>query len=353
MSVQMKVAVEMTGMSDGGDYATNSLSQQACCRLLHSYAKEALAKAGISKRRVTLVDYGAADGLASSQLLGSLPPEWLKSLDCTLQDLPGNDWEAAAKIMKPWGSLELGIDIKEQIASAPPAGTVLRLLVAPGSFYGPALPEASVDVSISSIAYHWLSDTQTLPPLGSTDVSNPNVDPTARKEWQAHGDMLFKKLLQEQAAAIRPGGTFAAVIPSTHSGNGRHCYDVTLKVLDELLGKRGMIFTVPAYQRTLEEVRAGFAAMPDLKLHTLEEHTLKCPYWRAEELSSLEGRLAFAERFVASVYAWASKMLATVAKSDGEMSILKAELTEAIALHVEQLEDDNYVILMVATKANE
>lgn len=214
----------MTGMAAGGDYAANSLSQQACFRLLVPHVRDAL---GTGHHRV-LADYGSADGLATRQLLEALSD--LSQLDVVLNDLPANDWQMAHEILSPIGTLSVGQPI-ESLLAEPPASPGVRLLSAPGSFHEQVLPDASVDVAVSGTAFHWLSDT--------TELARPGAcvffrgDPAVAPAWYAHSANDWAAILNARAAELKPGGTLAVVLPSMMP-DGDYIYRVLFEILDAL-----------------------------------------------------------------------------------------------------------------------
>ena len=88
--------LSMEGMSTDGEYAANSLSQQQCFRLVVPFATAALKAA--PGPRAAIADYGAADGLATRQLLEAVEAVDVggDGLDVIVSDLPGTGWHEGA-----------------------------------------------------------------------------------------------------------------------------------------------------------------------------------------------------------------------------------------------------------------
>ena len=76
-------ALTMEGMAECGQYAANSLQQQEAFRLLVPHVSEALQT--LDSKRAVLADYGAAEGLATRQLVEALPVGVSSRLDVVVQ----------------------------------------------------------------------------------------------------------------------------------------------------------------------------------------------------------------------------------------------------------------------------
>lgn len=348
-------ALSMEGMAASGEYAANSLQQQAAFRLLFPYVADALR--ATTARRAVIADYGAADGLATSQLLHALSD--VTSLDVVLQDLPTNDWDAAANIVAPHGALQQDmIDASEPIPAAVGAG--LRLFAAPGDFYEQCLPSASVDVAVSGTSWHWLRDTHRLPWAGSLASWTSRTEAVARTAWLTYGAQSWEGLLAARAAELKPGGSLIATLAGTMPDGSDH-YTVLFETLDRMLAereRRGVVsaatrraFVLPAISRTAEEVGAGFAKLKSqLHLRRLEAHSLRCPFYDAASIATREGRLAFAHQYTANVYGWARRMIEGALDDAEERASFRDELTASIAARAEELEYDWPVMVVVAVR---
>ena len=348
-------ALSMEGMATSGEYAANSLQQQAAFRLLFPAVAEALqATAG---RRSVIADYGAADGLATSQLLHSLSD--VTTLDVVLQDLPTNDWDAAADIVSPHGELQQGIiDASRPIPATVGAG--FRLFAAPGDFYEQCLPTASVDVAVSGTSWHWLRDTHSLPWAGSLASWTSRTEVVARSAWRKYGAQSWEGLLAARAAELKPGGSLIATLAGTMPDGSDH-YTVLFETLDRMLAereRRGVVsaatrraFVLPAISRTAEDVGAGFAKLKSqLHLRRLEACSLRCPFYDAASIATREGRLAFAHQYTSNVYGWARRMIESALDNAEERISFRDELTTSIAARAEELEYDWPVMVVVAVR---
>lgn len=218
----------MEGMAKSGEYAANSLSQQQCFRLVVPRALAALERA---PGRPVLADFGAADGAATLQLLDALGDD--PALDVVVSDLEGNDWDAAAAILGARGRLR---DLPAADGFPERGGEGLRLYAAPGSFHARVLPEGSVDAAVSGTAFHWLSDTSSLPPPGSISSTNDRNDRAIFAKWRDHAHADFVGLLAARAFELRPGGALTAVLPA-RLDDGSRVYQVLLDSIDDLLAE--------------------------------------------------------------------------------------------------------------------
>ena len=211
-----------------------------------------------SGRRLTLVDFGAADGLATGQLLEALPAEALPSLDVVLQDVPANDWQAANAMLEPLGTTIL--PLAAQAGGA--AGDGLRLFSAPGSFHEAVLPEKSIDFAVSGTSFHWLSDTSALPRTGgvlATSRHRLHINFQAHLAWLAHAARDWDIIVDARAAELLPGGTFACVQPCWHT-DGSQTYAVLWEILDEVLDARHAAGSLmPGYREQFAVPYAGQA----------------------------------------------------------------------------------------------
>ena len=359
---------EVTGMSGGGEYAAHSLSQQACMRLLHAHVRAALRPHQDSRTRCVLADYGAADGLATRQLIEEAVEAGLQQrLDVVLQDLPGNDWQAAARILSPLGTLDAPspgqsapVSVLQMSTESGHGDVALRLFAAPGTFHVQVLPDGSVDLAVSGTALHWLSNGAALPRPGVPVVFHPHVDPTVRAAWDAHAARDWKAILVARAAELRPGGKLIAVLP-TLTPDGCSTYSALFDVMDQMLRRAesaGRLkvgareaFAVPASSRSHAAIREGFAQVPSLELEVLEQHVVASPYYDEAEAGTKAGRAAFARRYVASVYAWAGPMLQGLAVGEQrDADVFRTEMEGAIAARMEECKQDYIVSVLVAVK---
>ena len=350
-------------MAAHGEYAANSLSQQASFRLLAPHVQSSLSAAGIGKgKRAVIVDYGAAEGLASAQMLDALPKDWLLSIDMFIQDLPSNDWKASSQVLSPHGTLEHlsdGCGVHCLPAPALPSSG-LRIFSAPGTFHAQVLPDGSVDLVVSGTAFHWLSDTSELPRPNSVVYRSARADARALPAWQAHSHSDWVAILKARAAELKPGGTFLASVP-TVLPDGTATYDVVFEVLDEMFAEREAsgilapdfrsLFTFPAAVRSAQEIMAGFTAVPALELVGIEQHQLANPYLNKEvHLASAAGRADFGRRYSASILAWARRMLEAAIPAANEQERFMSDLSSNLARRADELEQDFRVAVVVAKR---
>ena len=342
------------GMASGGEYAANSLSQQASFRLLHDDARREIDQAfSSSQKRVTVADFGSADGLAARQLLEESMSEEVKtSIDFVLQDLPGNDWNAAARLLHPLADLQRYDQTALQAAAR---GTGLRVFSMSGTFHNQLFPNESIDIALSGTAFHWLSDTSRLPRLRSICISNPGIDKSTKAAWANHAADDWANIVTSRAAELKPGGAFLFVHPSVRT------YAALFQVLDSILidCERAGILTseareqlaLPAYPRTADELMEGISKEPRLEVIHVDEHDVRSPYYPAPDLSHEDTRNDFAHRYAASVFGWCGPMLQKVFKDKHQhVNAFRDAMEREIGRRMLEFEYDYHNVTVLARK---
>ena len=311
-----------------------------------------------SGRRLTLVDFGAADGLATGQLLEALPAEALPSLDVVLQDVPANDWQAANAMLEPLGTTIL--PLAAQAGGA--AGDGLRLFSAPGSFHEAVLPEKSIDFAVSGTSFHWLSDTSALPRTGgvlATSRHRLHINFQAHLAWLAHAARDWDIIVDARAAELLPGGTFACVQPCWHT-DGSQTYAVLWEILDEVLDARHAAGSLmPGYREQFaveqgkpkEVLLDGLAKSGAFEDIRVDEVLVPSPLFDAAEIASgAEGRAAFGRRYAASVHGFLGGVIKAAVRDSADEAAFYAEIEARCAVRAEELEVDYAVATVVARR---
>lgn len=194
------------------------------------------------------------------------------------------------------------------------------------SFHQQAYPSSTVDFGMSYTAMHWLSSGPGGLVGRSDEMHAANCETTsdsscgaAEKEQAA---LDFNKILTARSAELKKGGRMVVVnfskSPEGHylgktdvgvsmwdsfSASWRRLYDEGLIDATELTS-----ISFPSYYRSMSEVEAGAAAVPGLKVVSIEEKVVKCPYREAwnSGASSRAGRSPrdHAEWYVPTTRTW-------------------------------------------------
>jgi hypothetical protein len=123
------------------------------------------------------------------------------------------------------------------------------------SFYEQVLPDASLDIAMSSTALHWLSDTSDLPdPKVSAYCRGPGADPVAVGAWEARAKSDWAELLKHRSMELAPGGCLAFAVPATDE-DGNYSYQGVAPAC-EAVGQALPVF--PWLGRTKSEIYEGF-----------------------------------------------------------------------------------------------
>lgn len=267
-------------MEGGGRYNANASAQAASSVFGLDRVRAAAASAPLGPAgAVTIVDYGASEGLNSLAPVataveavrgarGEAQPVWVFHTD-----LPGNDF----------GSLF------DTVANHP--GSYRR----PGvhtaaigrSFYEQLLPDGAVSVGWSSIAVHWL---RAVPgPLSGFWFTT--ASPAQYVTWERAAAADWRAFLDARAGEMLPGARLVVVVGAAH-GDGparrsgaERVMGCVAEAVTGLVGRRILTsaeqsaMTIPAWYRTPDEWRAPFDERGDLVLEDLEFVDLGDPLW--------------------------------------------------------------------------
>ena len=388
---------DLSSMAD--DYARYALSQRASFEATHP-AVLAAARLHEAEPVLRVVDLGAADGVNSHGLIGSLARERAgRPLVYALVDLPTNAWSVAADhlrhafggtgngpstvvIPEPdeagqgvadagtgphYASPEAhGEACRRAIEHDPPPATVISMVGIPLQ-QAPCLPPGSVHVAVSGTAMHWIADATALASTGSVFPGYPDhEDEGERAAWGVAAERQWERLLEMRALELAAGGSFIAALPASPAPGSERTglYVEIIGDMNRLLAawrRAGRIraetvaaVVVPVWMRTLDEIGAPFEArggsLAGLELESAELFRLDNPYWNADAA-------VFARDYVRSVAAWGGPLLLRAFAREGEdrarglLAAFLEELEGHVADAPERYRWDYVEALVVCRKA--
>jgi len=268
-------------MEGGGRYNANASAQAASAEFglgqLRAAARTAPPGAAGA---VTIVDYGASEGLNSLAPIGVAveavrrargddQPVWVFHTD-----LPDNDF----------GSLFHAVADHPHSYRRPGVYTS----AVGRSFYEQLFPDGTVSLGWSSIALHWLS---TVPgPLDGFWFSTAGADQYG--VWARAGAADWRAFLGARELEMVPGARLVIVVGAAH-GDGATRRSGAERAMDavrgavQILVERGVVtdaeradMTIPAWYRTAAEWRAPFDDDSRLVLEQLEFVDIGDPLWQ-------------------------------------------------------------------------
>jgi hypothetical protein len=336
------------------DYARNALSQRAAFEATHQAALAA-ARDFADEPLLRVVDLGAADGVNSHGLIHALAEQRAgRPLAYALVDLPTNPWSVAADHLRAFGarvevipaadedgpgvadvgsgphytSAQAHADgIRRAFDRSPPPASIVSLAGIPLE-QAPSLPPGTVHVAVTGTAMHWVSQAEGLASSGSVFPGYPDhLDAAERRAWRVEAARQWQILLELRALELAPGGSFIAALPASPlpCPDRTGLYVELIAEMDALLAewcRAGRIrpatvaaVVVPVWMRTLDEIRAPFAAgdgqIAGLELESAELFRLDNPYWHDDPT-------VFARAYVQSVTAWGGPLLLRAFALEGE-----------------------------------
>ena len=381
-TTSIKSKVYITTMEGGGKYAAASSSQQESSRrlfpdIIHAIQQTILSSSSANNNQTTappsiiiLADYGAADGLTTRYLLehiiDTIPTNNVK-INVMVNDQESNDWDSCAHNLSPIGRLKNRRVIPKDDASCTPTTrgerkyNNIELFANPGSFTKQLLPDNSVDIATSSMAYHWLYLNNNLPLPGRFTFHNNNTDPEIVAAWHEHAANDWRNICQSRYAELKPGGYFIASVPCM-STNGRYTYDTLFTtVFDPILERwveegiidvkeRQKVF-VPTVARTVAEFEAGMEGYFDIV--KIDEVIMANPYLNGVNHleSESERQMMFAQRYTDSIFAWAHAMLLNAFGGDTKLvDKFRSELVQGIASAGAENFDNDFVYATIIAR---
>ena len=337
------------------DYARHALSQRAAFEATHP-AAVAAARRFADEPVLRVVDLGAADGVNSHGLIRALAEErGGRPLTYALVDLPTNPWAVAADHLRTAfgggvvvipaagedgpGVADVGTGphyaspeahaegCRRAVDRSPPPPRIVSLAGIPLE-QAPSLPPGTVHVAVTGTAMHWVAQSEGLASSGSVFPGYPDhVDEAERRAWREEAAGQWQRLIELRAVELAPGGRFIAALPASPAP----CPDRTGLYLELIADMNALLaewrragrirpatvaaVVVPVWMRTLDEIRAPFAAgdgqIAGLELESAELFRLDNPYWDDDPA-------VFARSYVQSVSAWGGPLLLRSFALEGE-----------------------------------
>ena len=198
-------------------------------------------------------------------------------------------------------------------------------------FHNQCYPSNSIDFGVSFTAMHWLSALpSSLRGEPYMHAARCPISPPAEKTQAAQD---WKSILQARAKELIPGGRFVCVNFSKNGDGyflgqtdaGESMWDSFQTAWDKLKEQNlideeerlGISF--PNYYRTQEEFLECVDDIDDLKVVSIEEKVVRCPY-RELYVSGKSGKSAreYAEWFVPTTRTWSHSTFKSALKADRE-----------------------------------
>jgi len=280
-----------------------------------------------------IADYGTADAGTSLGLLSKMTTahrervsDDKKEIVIHYEDQVTNEWQSVfnhvlgiKSVSDAYGnSIETPYALGNVYAEASGVG-----------FHSQCYSSNSIDFGISFTAMHWLSAFPSS--LRGTEYMHSArcSTPPQAEEKQAASD--WSSILKARAKELVPGGRFVCVnfckssdgyfLGQTDTGESMWDSFQTawnmLKTQDLINEDERLGVSFPNYYRTKEEFLASIDDVPELKLISIEERIVKCPY-RELYLKGDTGLSAreYAEWFVPTTKTWSHSTFRNALKSE-------------------------------------
>ncbi len=304
-------------MKGGGYYSKNTqgakfVIDQAGVHVLENLQRTILPG---SERCFSVVDYGAADGGTSLDLITNIVSlirerSQEQEISITYTDLPHNDFSALLRMIHT--------DTEDAGQTYASKHSNVYVLCSGTSFYQQIVPSETVDIGFSATAMHWLSSV----PCSITD--HIHAVGAVGDEWQVFCDYALRdweNILMMRARELVAGGVlvlanFCIDEEGHYLGNTGdvNMFD-TFNYLWREMADSGMITeeeyqatVFPQFYKTIDQFREPFddpnskIRKAGLILDSIYTGTLKCPY-RAE-FNRIGDAVAFADAYVPTLRSW-------------------------------------------------
>ena len=262
----------------------------------------------------SIVDYGAADGGTSMELMSEVVAavrarKAKKDITVTYTDLPHNDFSALFQLLQDRSYDPNSFLLNYEKVYVMAVGT---------SFYEQLVPDNSVDIGFSATAMHWLSGVP-------CQISNHVHAVGAQgEEWRTFRDYALKdweNILLLRARELAPGGilvmaNFCIDEQGRYLGNtgGQNMFDMFNQLWMEM--KESGIITesesqatnFPQFYKTIEQFCAPFedpnSAVRKAGLELVSAYTgvTQCPY--RSEFDRVGDANSFADSYVPTLRSW-------------------------------------------------
>ncbi|GMH93376.1 hypothetical protein TrST_g7445 [Triparma strigata] len=279
-------------------------------------------------RPLVIVDYGTADAGTSLGLMSKITDAARSrnsDLEISLQyeDQKDNEWKSVFNHALGYKTVTdaYGVEL-----SSPYKGGANGVFVSACgvSFHEQAYPTGTVDFGMSFTAMHWLSSApQGL--VGRDELQAANCaasDSNCGSAEREQGASDFNKIITARAKELKKGGRMV-IVNFSKSAEGHYLGKTergvsmwdSFKSAWDRLAAEGMIseaerlaISFPSYYRSMKEVEEGAKTVENIKVVSVEEKVVRCPYneaWVNGE-SQKAGRSArqHAEWFVPTTRTW-------------------------------------------------
>lgn len=248
-----------------------------------------------------VADLGCATGgnsvaplsFVSSQV-GQVDPKC--ALEVFMGDLPPNAWSSVVETVTP-----------EKITEEDDRASNTYVYMIGRTFYECCAPAASLDLSYSLVAVHWMESYAGDIPTGlyATDPVQ-NSDSTLLQAWQEAGARDFMKFTQARYKELKVGGRFIGAVACPKENGDMPWSKVAIPIYRALQAKFDNAealasCVLPCCYRTEADVRAGFNTA-GWELEACEFHQTKDPVRESleqGELSPMEYARAVIKSFKA------------------------------------------------------
>ncbi len=303
-------------MKRGGYYSQHTKGAQhvinrAGVHVLDELLKQVIANKGSP---FSIVDYGAADGGTSLQLISNIVSKVRESAKnreilVTYTDLPHNDFSVLFRMLH---------DDSPQTASYLRDYQNVYVLSAGTSFYRQVVPENSVDIAFSATAMHWLSG------IPGTISNHVHAVGAQGEEWRTFRDYALRdweNILLHRSRELKSGGIFVMANfcideQGRYLGNtgGANMFDTFYRLWSELVESKVITkeecvaTTFPQFYKTIEQFCAPFndpkSAVSRAGLRLIDAYTglTECPY--RSEFNRVGDAQAFADSYVPTLRSW-------------------------------------------------
>jgi len=303
--------------------------------VLQEINKQPIRPLGFGSPAFHIADYGTADAGTSLGLMTNMVQEIRKRVGddekeivLHYEDQLTNEWQSVF-------NHALGLkSVSDAYGNDIPNPYALENVFVEGcgvGFHNQCYASNSIDFGVSFTAMHWLSDfPSSLKGDQFMHAARCPVSPQPEKEQAAQD---WKSILQARSKELVPGGRFVCVnFCKNGDGHflgqtdvGESMWDSFQAAWDQLKEQNlideeerlGVSF--PNYYRTKEEFLESVDDIADLKVVSIEEKVVRCPY-RELYISGKSGKSAreYAEWFVPTTRTWSHSTFKSALNADRE-----------------------------------
>jgi len=293
-------------------------------------------------RPVVVADYGTADAGTSLGTMNAIV-EAARARDASVEvslqyeDQKDNEWKSVFN--HALGYKNVTDAYGKELSSPYDSSNNGVFVSATGiGFHSQAYPSSTVDFGMSYTAMHWLSrgpDGLVGRPAEMHAANcGTSSDTSCGAAEKAQAALDWNKIITARAAELKKGGRMV-IVNFSKSPEGYYLgkTDVGVSMWDSFaaswhrLHEEGLIdadelnaISFPSYYRSIEEVRQGAEAVAGIKVVSVDEKVVKCPYretWTSGA-SSKAGRSArqHAEWYVPTTRTWSESTFRNALKAN-------------------------------------